>query len=515
MKSILFCICLALSVTLFSQERRLALVIGNNSYKNGDVVDNAVSDAYLMSFTLEDLGFDVISVTNASYGEMEDAIINFWKQLAGYDVALIYYAGHGIQFEGVNYLIPVDAKLKQPDDLKKEAIDAGRMVSQFENLSTRINMAILDACGNDPFRPWTEEGAEGLATMTAPAGSIIVFTTSPGTSVPEGTGSNGLYVESLTRQMMIPQPIENVFTNTRLLVNHSSKGKQNPKEWSQFTGSFSLIGGYATPVRSSGSIVLTSQITGDLYLNGLEIASVEPNTVIPLDNIEAGSYDLKISGQDTWEDVVLVLGNQITNVTATAVSAKKIPIGNGEIFIDNRDLHEYPWMEYGSQTWMTMNLSFDASDGSYCYEDDESNCEDYGRLYTWEAAQKACPEGWHLPSDEEWMALELAIGMKKGATKRIGLRGKMEGSILKDTIQGHWVSLEGITSNSNGFNALPGGYNLSETKSVEKEKSTIFWTSTEYSFESAYYRKIEDSKGGIHRYYSKKYKGYAVRCVRD
>ncbi|MCK4747186.1 MAG: hypothetical protein KAT15_09130, partial [Bacteroidales bacterium] len=311
------------------------------------------------------------------------------------------------------------------------------------------------------------------------------------------------------------QPIENVFSNTRLLVNHSSNGQQHPREWSQFNGSFGLIEGYPPSMQGNGSIVLTSQIAGDLYMNGLEIASVEPNTVIPLDNMEPGPYGLKIIGETTWEESVLVLGNQITNVAASAVIEEEIHVDSKDVYTDDRDSNEYPWMKCGSQTWMTRNLSFNISDGSFCYDDNSTYCDIYGRLYTWEAAQHVCPEGWHLPSDEEWMVLEKSIGLKENTAKRVGLRGKVEGNVLKDTIQGLWSSREKIHYNANGFNALPGGYSLNEKKSVEKEGSAIFWTSTEYSIGSAYYRKLEASKGGIHRYYSKKSRGCSVRCVQD
>jgi uncharacterized protein (TIGR02145 family) len=515
MKSILICISLSLSVALFSQERRLALVIGNSAYEHGSVLKNPVSDAYLMAFTLEDLGFDVISVTNASHGEMEDAILNFWKQLEGFDVALFYYSGQAVQDQGVNYLVPVDAKLNDARGLKKEAVDLHRVVNQFEQLSSKINIVILDACGNDPVQSWVKEGSGGFAEMPVPGGSIIAFSASPGKSAPETDGTNGLYAQNLTQQMMVPQPIENVFSNTRLLVNHSSSGQQHPREWSQFTGSFGLIEGYPPSMQGNGSIVLSSQIAGNLYLDGLEIASVEPNTVIPLDNIEPGSYGLKIIGETTWEESVLVLGSQITNVAASAAGKREIYVDNEADQTVNKDSDEYPWMEFGSQIWMTRNLSFDISDGSFCYDDNSTNCDIYGRLYTWEAAQHVCPEGWHLPSDEEWMVLEQSIGLKEKAAKKTGLRGKVEGNVLKDTIQGLWSSQEKIHYNANGFNALPGGYSLNEKKSVEKEESAIFWTSTEYYIESAYYRKLEASKGGIHRYYSNKSRGCSVRCVKD
>ena len=105
---------------------------------------------------------------------MDETITKFWEQLVGYDVALIYYAGHGMQLNGLNYLIPVDAKLKRPDDLKKEAVEANRLVAHFGQRSPGINIAILDACGENSFRLWVKEGEEGFASMTALPFSVRV-----------------------------------------------------------------------------------------------------------------------------------------------------------------------------------------------------------------------------------------------------------------------------------------------------------------------------------------------------
>lgn len=536
MKRVFFLICLALSASLFSQESRLALLIGNGNYQHGEALKHPVGDAHLLSFTLEDVGFEVISVTDASKRKMEDAIKDFVKQLDNVDVALFYYSGYGVQVEGVNYLIPVDAKLKRSKDLENEAVDAKSIVNQMGKASNRLNMIILDPCRDKPFPAWVKEKEAAYAKMKSPDKSIIAFSAGAGNYSSVGSRSNGMYVENFTKQMVIPQPIWKAFSNTALLVNHVSKGKQTPKQWSNYSGSFSLVAGATPSTKNTGSIVLTSQIGGILFLEEIELGSVEPKSVVPLDNIEAGTYTLKISGNESWEENVLVLANQKTNVNATAQSKKPAaafvssapvvvpttvaaasvtPLATGELFVDTRDSNEYPWMEIGSQTWMTRNLAFEVPGWSYCYDNDASNCSTYGRLYTWEAAQKACPEGWHLPTDLEWRVLEQALGMKDGATKRIGLRGKTEGDILKDNSLGLWSSLNEGSSNGNGFNALPGGFQLSESKSVELGESVIYWTATNYKAESAFYRKIEDSKGGIHKYYSDKNKGYSVRCVKD
>ncbi len=214
MKRILFFICLLLSATLFSQESRLALLIGNGNYQHGGALKHPVGDAHLLSFTLEDVGFEVISVTDASKGKMEEAIKNFVKQLDNVDVALFYYSGYGVQDEGVNYLIPVDAKLKRIKDLKNEALDAKSIMNQMGAKSRTLNMIILDPCRDKPFPVWVEEGEAAFTEMKSTDKSIIAFSAGAGNYASVGNRSNGMYVENFTKQMVIPQPIWKVFTNT-------------------------------------------------------------------------------------------------------------------------------------------------------------------------------------------------------------------------------------------------------------------------------------------------------------
>jgi uncharacterized caspase-like protein len=191
-----------------------------------------------MASTLMDLGFDVMKRTDASKKEMESAILDFWRMLASYDVTLFYYAGHGVQVNGVNYLLPVDAGVEDEFALKIEAIDVGEVVSQFERYPDNINIVILDACRDNPYRSWMRSNTGGFVAMAAPSGTIIAFATSPGATASDDDGKYGLYTENLTRQMRIEQRIEDVFIHTRNSVRKMSGGRQNPQEWLQLTGSF-------------------------------------------------------------------------------------------------------------------------------------------------------------------------------------------------------------------------------------------------------------------------------------
>jgi hypothetical protein len=219
-------------------ERRLALVIGNSDYSNGTSLKNPVNDANLMEATLKDLGFKVIKQINTSKDTILSTIRKFSRELSNYNVALFYYAGHGVQVDGVNYLIPTDAKLANKDDCKWEAVAVSTVTDEFKRNSTNTNIVILDACRNNPYRSWARGGEAGFKALEPINGTIISFSTSEGATAADGNGANGLFTEELVKQMVIPQQIESVFKKTRVEVMSKSKGQQMPTEWSYLTGDF-------------------------------------------------------------------------------------------------------------------------------------------------------------------------------------------------------------------------------------------------------------------------------------
>lgn len=219
-------------------ERRLALVLGNSQYKISVALKNPVNDANLMDGTLKELGFEVIKRLNASKDEMMTAIREFNEKLPTYNVALFYYAGHGTQVDGKNYLIPTDAKLEKEGDCKFEAIAVDFIVEEFEKYQDNTNIVILDACRNNSFTSWARGGEAGFRAMTFSSGTIIAFATSEGATAADGKGANGLFTEELIKQMVIPQPIESVFKKTRMEVRNLSNGQQIPQEWTKLNGEF-------------------------------------------------------------------------------------------------------------------------------------------------------------------------------------------------------------------------------------------------------------------------------------
>jgi len=220
------------------QSRRVALVIGNGAYKQGPL-KNPVNDARDMAAALLQLGFEVILRENASLDVMEQAVEEFWAKLRRGGAGLFYFAGHGLQVNGRNYLVPVDARLSAEQDAKYRCMDAGLVLGRMENAGNDLNLVILDACRNNPFSRSWRSGAEGLAKMDAPKGSIIAYATAPDSVAADGDGRNGVYTEKLLKAMRAPgQPVELVFKRVRDEVMRATGDKQVPWESTSLRGDF-------------------------------------------------------------------------------------------------------------------------------------------------------------------------------------------------------------------------------------------------------------------------------------
>jgi WD40 repeat protein len=222
------------------KEQRLALVVGNSTYKDSPLI-NPVNDARAMTIKLQQLGFTVIKKENADLEEMIAAVRDFGNQLKnGGGTGLFYFAGHGVQSKGNNYLIPVNANIKQEDELATRAYNANEVLEKMDTAKNRINMVILDACRDNPFARSFRSGARGLAGIEqAPTGTLVAYATSPGSTAADGSGSNGLYTEQLLRAMSEPGlKMEDVFKRVRVSVMEKSAGKQVPWEMSSVVGDF-------------------------------------------------------------------------------------------------------------------------------------------------------------------------------------------------------------------------------------------------------------------------------------
>ena len=221
-------------------DKRIALIIGNSDYINGRLY-NPLNDATDMNSTLKALGFSVMKYENCDQKTMKKAIDKFGKQLDDHEVGLFFYAGHGVQVSGKNYLIPVDAKLENENDVEYDCVRADRILAKMEGAGSRTNIVILDACRDNPFEKRWKRGSEGsgLAFMNAPSGSLIAYATSPGNTALNGSGRNGLYTSALLRHIKKPNlKIEEVFKIVRKTVIDESNGMQIPWESTSLTGEF-------------------------------------------------------------------------------------------------------------------------------------------------------------------------------------------------------------------------------------------------------------------------------------
>ena len=235
------------SISLFSQdEKRLALVIGNANYDKG-VLKNPVNDARLIASTLDSLDFDVILKENlATKRDMTAAIREFGSKRSEYDVAFVYYAGHGIQISGENFLLPTKEVFEEEFDIIDYGVSVQSIMRYLEAQTNEVNILILDACRDNPFESkWYKTRSlkgSGLAKIPAPTGSLIAFSTDSGQTAPDGEGENSQYTLSLVKNMKLENiSIDQVFRNVRLEVLELTNGAQRPVENTQLVGNSFLL----------------------------------------------------------------------------------------------------------------------------------------------------------------------------------------------------------------------------------------------------------------------------------
>jgi len=222
-------------------QKRLALVVGNSAYSNVAKLKNTTNDATLMKRVLTELGFDVTLILDGGYEDIKGAIYAFGDQIEDSDISLFYFAGHGLEIDGVNYLIPVDASIQSALDVKMKAIPLTGVIRTLEFANEEgLNMIILDACRNNPFPTGKRGAGQGLARTQPLSGTLIAYSTDPGSVASDGEGENGLYTGELAKQLRQSQRIEDIFMNTRNNVERLSGNTQRPWEEARLKGVFYL-----------------------------------------------------------------------------------------------------------------------------------------------------------------------------------------------------------------------------------------------------------------------------------
>ncbi len=222
-------------------DARVALVIGNSNYEHAPLLPNPKNDAELMATTLESAGFSVTILIDADHATLKRAMLDFGRLLRSADTeaGLFYYAGHGVQVAGENFLVPVSANISSEDEIDLEAINVNDFLAVMKSSKAAVNIIILDACRNNPFVGSGRGQSRGLAPVDAPSGTYIAYATSPGDVALDGDLDNSPYTLALSQAMAEPGiPIERVFKNARARVLEATAEQQVPWETSSITGEF-------------------------------------------------------------------------------------------------------------------------------------------------------------------------------------------------------------------------------------------------------------------------------------
>jgi len=238
--------------------QKLALVIGNSAYANARL-DNPANDAHDLAVTLGSLGFDVIERIDLGPEAFVQALKDFSHRQRKGGTAIFYYAGHGVQLNGSNYLLPVGPDYRSERDIEQKGVSADLVMRSLEEGQGRVGIVILDACRNNPFAPALKSRSltrGGLARMDAPSGSLVAFSTAPGNVASDGTGRNGLYTKYLLVNVKTPGlTLEQVFKRTREGVERESEGEQSPREESSLKGDefYFIAPGHPSPINVASS----------------------------------------------------------------------------------------------------------------------------------------------------------------------------------------------------------------------------------------------------------------------
>ena len=293
---------MALSYGVMAQapgDVRIALVIGNGAYSSVTALANPVNDAKAMAQTLKKLGFVVIELRDGSKEQMTKALADAKAALQGKQgIGMLYYAGHGLQVNEHNFMVPVDAKMSKAADVPKQSVDVGDAIQAFKNAGNRMNILVLDACRDNPFG--TSSDHKGLAPIDAPAGTILAYATAPGNVAEDGDAksANGLYTSYLLQEIVRPQArIEDVFKRVRYLVRQKSQGRQIPWESTSLEEDF---------IFSDGRVVAPERFTPETAKTAYEVELEEWN---------------KMKGSKDAADYFAVIARRIPYLTKSAIRA--------------------------------------------------------------------------------------------------------------------------------------------------------------------------------------------------
>lgn len=290
-----------------------ALVLGNGAYPNNELA-NATNDAEDMSEKLSDFGFSVIKLKDATKKSIDESVNSFRDNLNSNDIGLFYFAGHGMQIEGENYITAVDSDFKSEIDAKYSSYPLNKIIEIMEKSKNKTNIIILDACRNNPYlRAWNRDPSlDGLAPVYAPKGTIIAYSTSPGEVASDGSKSNGAYTEALLQHIAVPDvPIEDMFKRVRNSLSVVTKGQQTSWEHTSLSGDFF----FNLSLGSSIDIYSNEAISDELFhIDSAKLMHSEIKDLKSHNWYSQNPVAAKLTAEflnDADDDAVFVLGRNI------------------------------------------------------------------------------------------------------------------------------------------------------------------------------------------------------------
>lgn len=464
-------LCLVLHYGVYSQQQKYALIIGVKDYVYAPPLKNTLNDAQDMAEVLKSKGFDVQTVYNPkTKREMQEAIRVYMKKLDGNTNAtgLVFYSGHGIQVKGINYFLPTTANLQIEADLDEQALKMEYLLSAVEQSGNALNIFILDACRNTPFRSFSRSTEQGLNQVSAPKGSYVVYATAPGSVASDGVGRNGLFTSKLLKYINTPDiALEQVFKYVARDVQQESQGSQIPWINYSYFGDFYFSGTTNTPSTTQP--------------NNQPIVKTEPVYVAPVTtalDYGYGTTDVRTVtvGTQEW------LGKNLNVDRFT----------NGDPIPEARTAEE--WNRAGKN-----------KQPAWCYYNNESaNGSIYGKLYNWYAVSDPrglAPRGWHIPSAEEWIELINYFGGEKSA-----------GLLLKSSSK--W-NTNGNGNNKSGMAGLPGGSRGTTGTFSYLGNFGYWWSSSDNALTSSKCISLFYGSSSASLTNVSKSTGFSVRCLRD
>ena len=329
-------------------ERRVALVIGNGTYRHLPRLTNPVKDARDVSETLQALGFSVTTLTDGGISAMEEAVRQFSRELARDSVTagVFFYAGHAVQSGGENFLIPVDADVKTEVELKRKAIWAQEVLAYMNEARNRFNMVILDACRDNPFAGTFRSATRGLAVVgSAPPETVVVYATAAGSTAEDGAGRNSPFTAALLKHIRTPGiDAEAMLRRVTSEVQATTSNRQTPYRYSSLTSDFQFVTAsgsrqptvtaVVTAVKNTGSVEVSARSAATLHLDGVQVGTVAAGVTVRLDGVETDTHTVELRYDDGERETRSVTVEKDRAVSVTFNYAKRAKVSNGFVLVE-------------------------------------------------------------------------------------------------------------------------------------------------------------------------------------